>query len=85
VVLSGGNPNPFNSSTKLQFYMPQNGLVKAMIYNVKGEEIARLADGWYVSGTYNLYWDAGEMPSGIYFCSLITEKERVTTKLLLVK
>lgn len=84
-ALSSGWPNPFNSSTRLEFFVPNGGRLSLVIHNVSGEEIARLADGYYPAGVFEVYWDAANIASGVYFCRLVTQKSTITTKLMLIK
>ena len=83
--LSRGWPNPFNSTAHLQFYLPKGGHAEVIIYNVYGEEITRLADGYYLPGTFEVCWNAYNIASGVYFCCLITNNTILTSKLMLVK
>ena len=83
--LKGGYPNPFNSNITIEFYVPQHSYVTVVIHNISGEEVMRLADGNYSAGCYELCWEAVNMASGVYFCSLLTNNSVLTSKLLLIK
>lgn len=54
---------------KLRHY-PQSGEVSLMIYNLLGQEVARLIDGEQIAGVHSVRWEAGSMASGIYFYRL---------------
>jgi hypothetical protein len=68
-------PNPFNPATELRYTLPVDAHVRLTIFDVLGEEVRTLADGFQQSGYKSIRWDsrnnAGvEVPSGIYFYRL---------------
>lgn len=88
--LSQNFPNPFNPSTRIVVDVPKRERVRLAIYNVIGQEVARLMDGEYGAGKYEVTWngrnDEGfSAPSGVYFYTLSSEKFSTTKKMLLVK
>jgi glucose/arabinose dehydrogenase len=65
-------PNPFNSGTLIRFDLAQNGYVDLSLYNLAGQRVRALVDGWREAGTYGAGWDGrdGEgrvLASGVYF------------------
>jgi hypothetical protein len=48
-------------------------------------EIATLVNENQSAGTYNVEFDAGNLPSGVYFYKLSACKNVMTKKMLLVK
>jgi subtilisin-like proprotein convertase family protein len=78
-------PNPFNPSTALKFDVPQSGHVTLAVYNVLGEEVARLADGIMEAGSHVVYFNAVTMPSGLYFARMTAPGFDATRKLVLMK
>ncbi len=61
-------PNPFNPSTVIPFDIPRQSIVSIGIYNILGQEVARLLEGnVYEAGSYSLNFDASRYASGIYF------------------
>ncbi len=89
--LSANYPNPFNPTTTIEYQLAAPGYVRLSIFNILGEEIARLADGDHAAGYYSAAWDAGAAPSGIYYARIAVsdpsrnELYRRVTKLLLMK
>lgn len=83
--LAGASPNPFNASTALSYKLQAAGSIKLTVFDVKGREVALLADGWYPAGMYEVVWDASGLPSGFYFARLTAENLSQTRKLLLLK
>ncbi|MEP0548699.1 MAG: Ig-like domain-containing protein [Rhodothermales bacterium] len=79
-------PNPFRTETTIAFDLPATAEVTAVVYNVRGAEVARLADGArFPAGTNALTWDASALASGVYFCRLTAGESTETIKLTLVR
>ena len=51
-------PNPFNSSTRLQFSIPSETHVKLSIHNVMGQGVKFLIDQQLQAGVHSVLWDA---------------------------
>jgi uncharacterized delta-60 repeat protein len=84
-TLSPNYPNPFNPVTHIEFQIPKTELVSLKIYSVLGQEIATLIDQPLAAGQHQVRWDAGNIPSGIYFYRLTNGKYDVVKKMLLIK
>jgi len=78
-------PNPFNPTTVITFGLPRSGHITVMVFNVVGEVVGVLADGFYPPGRYRASWDAGHLPTGSYFYQLRAGERVLTKKLLLVR
>jgi hypothetical protein len=65
-------PNPFNPSTTISFALRTSGRVSLKIYNVLGQQVAVLLDEVKSAGVYKVAFDAGALPSGVYFYRLST-------------
>jgi|WetSurMetagenome_2_1015567.scaffolds.fasta_scaffold01309_2 hypothetical protein len=83
--LSQNYPNPFNPSTKISWQSPTGSWQTLKIYDVLGNEVATLVDEYKPAGTYEVEWNAGDFPSGIYFYQLKTENYIETKKMILMK
>jgi photosystem II stability/assembly factor-like uncharacterized protein len=92
--LSQNYPNPFNPVTKIKFSIPlsrgvsegRGVLVKLLIYDILGREIATLVNEQLQPGTYEVEWDGSNYPSGVYFYQLsINNEQLVTKKMVLIK
>ncbi|RPI17813.1 MAG: T9SS C-terminal target domain-containing protein [Ignavibacteriae bacterium] len=88
-------PNPFNPSTKIRFSIPQQNspfeggrgddVVKLVVFDILGKEIAVLVNEQLSPGTYEIEWNASDYPSGVYFYTLVTGVFSQTRKLILMK
>ena len=76
-------PNPFNPSTVIGFQVPSSGFVSLKVYDVLGREVATLVNEREKAGSYSVTFDAGNLPSGVYFYR-ITAGSFVETKKLVV-
>ena len=83
--LSQNHPNPFNPVTTISYSLPVSGDVTLIIYNLLGEEIARLIDGFQQAGEYRLTWNASNASSGIYVYRLSAADFTETKKMVLLK
>ena len=81
------NPNPFNPSTKIKFEINSNSLVKLIIYDLNGRQVAVLADRKLQKGIYELDFNPNEfqLASGIYFYKLATNNLSNIKKMIYLK
>jgi photosystem II stability/assembly factor-like uncharacterized protein len=60
-------PNPFNPVTSIKFALPKASMVKLVIYDLLGKEVAALVNEMRQPGIYNEMFDASNLASGVYF------------------
>jgi oligosaccharide reducing-end xylanase len=78
-------PNPFNPTTVLDYQLPVVSHVTLRVYDVLGREVAALVDERQSAGYHNATFNASNLPSGVYFYRIDTEKFSAVKKLVLVK
>jgi len=83
--LSQNYPNPFNPSTTISFNLPKPGIVTLRVYNLMGEEIKTLVEGYKKAGVYRINFNAEDLASGMYLYRLSTNGFTETKKLLFMK
>jgi len=83
--LSQNYPNPFNPETVISYSIPKTENVSLVVYNLIGEEVARLTDEKQVAGIHTVNWDASYVASGIYFYRLQAGEFVKTRKMVLLK
>ncbi len=77
-------PNPFNPDAILEYELVQSGQVKLEIFNILGEKIDTLSNGFQPAGVYKLHWHASSLPAGIYFARLqVNQRIKVQSLVLL--
>jgi hypothetical protein len=91
LVLGQCYPNPFNPTTRIEFETPQDGRVQLIVYNVKGELVARIFDGALPAGRHAVTWNGrtshgSPAASGVYFYRLSAERcPSLTRKMVLLR
>lgn len=78
-------PNPFNPHTTINYRLYLFSQVNLSIYNALGQKVATLVSKRQPAGLYEIEWEAGDFPSGLYLASLQTEYGSQTKKILLLK
>jgi len=78
-------PNPFNSSTIINYSIREESLVKLSIYNSIGQKVATLINKYQQPGRYSASWNANLLTSGIYFYQLKTDSYYKVRKLIVIK
>jgi len=78
-------PNPFNPNTTISYSIPNEGNVFLIIYDALGNEVKKLENGYKYSGHYSYIFEAGQLPSGIYFYRLQAGDFVETKKMILLK
>lgn len=83
--LNQNYPNPFNPSTSIEYVIGSTSFVKLTIYDITGKEIAVLENSEKFPGNYKVDFQAGNLPSGIYFYKLETNKFVSSRSMILLK
>ena len=83
--LNQNYPNPFNPITTIEYEMPKNGNVNVSIYNIKGELVEKLIDGYNTTGKYSIQWNPKNISSGQYFYQISVDDFVQTKKMVLLK
>jgi hypothetical protein len=83
--LPRNHPNPFNASTTIEFTLPEESDMRLSIYNILGQKIAVLFDGQKPAGEHSVAWNAGDVPSGVYFARLVKADFSKSIKMILLK
>ena len=85
-------PNPFNPTTTIRFGLPNESYVTLEIYNSLGQLVQTLVNEVMSAHYYEVKWEAGKNPTGLYFYKIIAtdinnpnNKLIQTRKMMLVK
>jgi hypothetical protein len=85
LILYQNFPNPYNSSTTIQFHLLTESKISIDLYNVLGEKIQTIANGVYPQGINSILFSSDNLPSGIYLYKMQTETRSLTKKLIIIK
>lgn len=83
--LSQNTPNPFNPTTQISYSIPIRSQVTLKVYNVLGQLVTTLADEILSPGEHTVLWDAGGLPSGVYFYRIVSGPFTHTLKMVVMK
>ncbi len=78
-------PNPFNPGTTISFRLQAKSEVTLKIFNILGQEMELLIEEAMGIGSHEVYWDASEFASGIYYYMLTANGKTRTNKMILLK
>jgi hypothetical protein len=89
-VLLQNHPNPFNSSTLIQYSLPKRAHVTVEIFNLLGQRVRSLVDGEQSVGRYAIEWDGRSdnshvLATGVYFYRVAADDHIEVKKMLLLK
>jgi len=81
------SPNPFRSSTQVEFFLREGGHATVSVFDVSGREVVTLTDQHFDAGTIYVSWDGSSnglpLASGVYFVELRSNGERAVRKVSL--
>ena len=75
-------PNPFSSSTTIEYELQGPGTADITIFNHLGQIVESTSLVNSQSGKQQYVWNASEMPAGIYFVQVKTGNEVTTRKMI---
>jgi hypothetical protein len=85
IELSQNYPNPFNAQTVIAYSLPSNSHVRITVYNLLGQSVQTLVNSDQTAGYHQVVWDAGDVPTGVYFYRIEAAEFTATRKMLLAK
>ncbi len=83
IYLYQNYPNPFNPSTKIKFSLTEESVVILRVYDVNGELVTILQNGWLPSGEYEREFSPSsigtlkDIASGVYFYNLMVKDKNL--------
>ncbi|MCK4746333.1 MAG: CotH kinase family protein, partial [Bacteroidales bacterium] len=75
-------PNPIEFITSIEYSVPEESRITIKVFNSFGQEVRQLASGTRKPGTYNINWEPGNLPTGIYFIQVSCGRYSQTEKVL---
>ena len=83
--LSQNYPNPFNPITTISWQLAQGTNVIIKVFDMLGQDVATLINGYKDAGNYRTEFNAANLPSGIYFYQLRAGDFIDTKKMILLR
>lgn len=83
-------PNPFNPSTTIEYKIPEPGIVKILIYDIRGQLVKTVENNFKKAGNYKLTWNSEnefgqKVSSGIYLLQAKFNSKMLLKKIMLIK
>lgn len=79
-------PNPFNSSTRINWYSPESGWQTIKLYDTLGRELETIAEGYFLKGNHtHLFQIDSFLPSGVYYYQLNYGSSFLSKKMIYLK
>ncbi len=78
-------PNPFNPATRIRYSLSARADVRVSVYNILGQEVARLVDGVQEPGYKTVVFNGEILPDGVYLFRLTAGAHTETKKMVLLK
>ncbi|MBC8385737.1 MAG: T9SS type A sorting domain-containing protein, partial [Candidatus Cloacimonetes bacterium] len=84
------SPNPFYPETTISFSLSEPARIKVTVYNIKGQEVIRLFNGFCSEDNFSVSWNGkdssgSDVTSGIYYYKLQTQGYSKINKMILMK
>jgi hypothetical protein len=73
--LSYNRPNPFSTSTQIEYALPENGKVRLSVIDLLGQEIAVLINQTQSAGSYTVQFNAAGLTPGVYIYKITVQGE----------
>lgn len=84
-VLAQNFPNPFNPTTRIEYSIPESGMVTLKVHDLLGREITTLVNREMQPGKYSVNYDANKINSGIYIYTLSAGGKTFSKMMVLIK
>jgi len=84
-ALISAKPNPFNSTVAIEFQIARNSDVEIEAFDMTGRKVASIMNEAIEPGRHEAYWEAGDIPSGVYSIKLRVDREEYFKKVTYLK
>ena len=84
-ILEQNYPNPFNPITTIKYFVAKPSVVKIKVYNILGQNVRTLVNEFQTVGDNEVIFDAGDLPSGLYYYSMEAGVSTYVKNMVLIK
>jgi hypothetical protein len=83
-------PNPVRTTTTIRYSLAKAGQVSLTVFDLSGQQIARLVDARQAAGSYQVVWQGQSssgrrLANGLYLYRVQVDKQGVTRQMLLLR
>ena len=78
-------PNPSSLQTIINYTLPNSQIISADIYNIFGQQINTLFNGFEAAGAHTIDYDCSQLPNGVYYLQLRTQGGVVNREMVVVR
>ncbi len=83
--LAQNYPNPFNPTTTIKFELPEKSHVVLELFDMLGQKVMTMVNSEMEAGYHDYKLDASNLASGTYIYKLVSAKQTIAKKLILMK
>jgi hypothetical protein len=84
-LMRANYPEPFSERTTIRYELPRTEHVRLAVYDVLGREVAVLVDAEQAPDVYDVTFEAGHLPAGVYLYRLVTRTVVITRRMVKVR
>jgi hypothetical protein len=77
-------PNPFSTTTTIEFTLPKIGYVTLSVYDLSGRLMERIVSGKFASCEHHYKWEAPSLSPGVYFMRMEQETMIQVQKVIII-
>lgn len=85
LFLGQNYPNPFTSLTTIPFTLAETGHVRLEVFTTLGQRVALLRDEQMQAGDHRVFFDTGQLSSGIYIYRIQTQNYMLNRSMVLIR
>lgn len=75
-------PNPFSEISTFEYVLKQTSEVQLEVFDQMGRSVSRVFNGTQAAGSQQLTWNAGDLPTGLYFYTLTLNGQTTSGKMM---
>ncbi|MEM6645634.1 MAG: T9SS type A sorting domain-containing protein, partial [Bacteroidota bacterium] len=83
--VAGNYPNPFSTTTTIAYALENAEEVEITVFNMVGQQVSAISAGYQSAGQHEVMFEAGTLPSGMYYYHVSAGSERVTQTMTIVR
>lgn len=78
-------PNPFNATTRIEYFLPQSATIQIHIFDVLGRQLQNMTTKKQTAGIHRVPFNGINLASGIYWIRLQTPGQILVEKMVLLR